>query len=66
MAVMFGPHSSSSRQGHFPEADQDPVIQISNVVAVQGNPVPIIQNVFTLNGCLPIVGAQVFERDVHR
>ena len=24
------------RKGHFPEPDQDPVIQISNVVAVQG------------------------------
>jgi DNA polymerase delta subunit 1 len=41
------------------------VIQIANVVSVYGQPKPIIQNVFTLNGCLPIVGAQVlsFEKE---
>jgi DNA polymerase delta subunit 1 len=50
--------------GHFPEADKDPVIQISNVVALQGSfSSPIIQNVFTLKGCLPIVGAQVIPSE---
>ena len=47
------------RKGHFPEAEQDPVIQISNVVNVQGEKQAFTQNVFTLGGCLPIVGAQV-------
>ena len=53
------------RRGHFPEPDKDPVIQISNVVHVQGQDAdkPIVQNVFTLKGCLPIVGAQVICSD---
>ena len=52
------------RKGHFPEAEQDPVIQIANAVSVYGNnDGPIVQNVFTLRGCLPIVGAQVIPSD---
>lgn len=51
------------RKGHFPEAEKDPVIQIGNVLSVQGMTKPIIQNVFTLKGCLPIVGAQVIIND---
>lgn len=47
------------RKGHFPEAQLDPVIQIANTVTLQGSDTPIIKNVFTLNTCLPIVGAQV-------
>jgi DNA polymerase delta subunit 1 len=47
------------RKGHFPEAQQDPVIQIASVVSVYGQETPIIRNVFTLNTCLPIAGAQV-------
>lgn len=47
------------RKGHFPDANYDPVIQIANVVTLQGSDIPIIRNVFTLNTCLPIVGAQV-------
>ena len=45
--------------GHFPDPQFDPVIQIANTVTLQGSNVPIIRNVFTLNTCLPIVGAQV-------
>lgn len=51
------------RKGHFPEAKFDPVIQIANVVQVYGQAKPIVQNVFTLKGCLPIVGAQVLSSD---
>lgn len=47
------------RKGHFPDADYDPVIQIANIVSIQGVEQPIIRNVFTLNTSLPIVGAQV-------
>lgn len=47
------------RKGHFPEAQMDPVIQIANVVSTYGCDTPIIRNVFTLNSCLPIAGAQV-------
>eukprot|EP01038_Epipyxis_sp_PR26KG_P010428 gene10428-14008_t len=49
------------RKGHFPDALYDPVIQIANVVTLQGSNVPLIRNVFTLNTCLPIVGAQVIS-----
>ena len=47
------------RKGIFPDAQHDPVIQIANTVTLQGSDTPIIRNVFTLNTCLPIVGAQV-------
>lgn len=47
------------RKGHFPDAQFDPVIQIANTVTLQGAEHSIIRNVFTLNTCLPIVGAQV-------
>lgn len=47
------------RKGHFPEASVDPVIQIASTVTLQGSDVPIIRTVFTLDTCLPIVGAQV-------
>ena len=47
------------RKGHFPDAQHDPVIQIASTVTLQGSNTPIIRNVFTLNTCLPIVGAQV-------
>ena len=51
------------RKGHFPEAEQDPVIQIANALTVYGDKTPIVQNVFTLKGCLPIVGAQVISSE---
>ena len=38
------------------------MIQIANSVSVYGdNSGPVVQNVFTLKGCLPIVGAQVIS-----
>lgn len=51
------------RKGHFPEAEKDPVIQIANTVTVYGDTKPIVQTVFTLNSCLPIVGAQIISSD---
>lgn len=51
------------RKGHFPEAEKDPVIQIANCLTVQGEREPIVQNVLTLRGCLPIVGAQVLTHE---
>lgn len=47
------------RKGHFPDAQQDPVIQIACVLALQGSDQPLNRTVFTLNTCLPIVGAHV-------
>ncbi|KAL9188489.1 hypothetical protein ACHAXT_006867 [Thalassiosira profunda] len=49
------------RKGYFPEAEHDPVIQIANCLTVSGEKAPVVQNVFTLKGCLPIVGAQVIS-----
>lgn len=52
------------RKGHFPEAEKDPVIQIANTLTVYGESKPTVQNVFTLKGSLPLVGAQVIASDV--
>jgi DNA polymerase delta subunit 1 len=49
----------AGRKGVFPEANVDPVIQIASVVNVQGQPEPIVQNVFTLNTCAHISGVDV-------
>jgi DNA polymerase delta subunit 1 len=55
-------------QGHFPEAQQDPVIQIASLVTVQGQITPAVKNILTLNTCAPISGAEVMsfsdERDL--
>lgn len=45
----------------FPEADKDPVIQIGNMVQMQGERDPFLRAVFTLNTCAPIVGSQVLS-----
>lgn len=59
LRVMSFDIECQGRKGHFPDAKFDPVIQIANIVSLQGADKPIIRNVFTLNTCLPIVGAQV-------
>jgi DNA polymerase delta subunit 1 len=51
------------RKGYFPEAERDPVIQIANVVSIYGQAEPVVKNVFTLKGCLPIVGTQVITSE---
>ena len=48
-------------QGHFPEADKDPVIQIASMVTVQGESTPTVKNVMTLKSCAAIVGAEVMS-----
>lgn len=54
------------RKGYFPEAEKDPVIQIANCVSVYGTPDPVVKNVFTLKGCLPIVGTQVITSETEQ
>nr|CAD1836873.1 unnamed protein product [Ananas comosus var. bracteatus] len=58
----------AGRKGLFPEPIHDPVIQIANLVTLQGDDKPFIQNVMTLKSCSPIVGVDVMsfetERDV--
>lgn len=51
----------AGRKGVFPEPDQDPVIQIANVVTKYGELKPFIRNVFVLDTCSSIVNTQVLE-----
>ena len=53
----------AGRKGVFPEANQDPVIQIANVVTRYGDTKPFIRNVFCLDTCSLIVNTQVLEFD---
>lgn len=55
----------AGRKGVFPEAEIDPVIQIANIITIQGQSKPCVQNVFTLNSCANIVGTQTlcFEKE---
>ncbi|BHF57694.1 DNA polymerase delta catalytic subunit [Sparganum proliferum] len=49
----------AGRKGIFPVPEEDPVIQIANMVVNYGEQKPFIRNVFTLNTCAPIVGSHV-------
>ena len=51
----------AGRKGIFPEANQDPVIQIANVVTRYGEEKPFVRNVFCLDTCSLIVNTQIFE-----
>uniref|UniRef100_A0A0A9YLY9 DNA polymerase n=1 Tax=Lygus hesperus TaxID=30085 RepID=A0A0A9YLY9_LYGHE len=53
----------AGRKGVFPEPNQDPVIQIANMVVRQGQHEPFIRNIFTLKSCAPIVGIQVISSE---
>ncbi|KAI9076550.1 hypothetical protein K1719_041536 [Acacia pycnantha] len=56
----------AGRKGHFPEPTHDPVIQIANLVTLQGEGQPFIRNVMTLKSCSPIVGTEVMSFDTER
>ncbi|KIX92378.1 uncharacterized protein Z520_11852 [Fonsecaea multimorphosa CBS 102226] len=51
----------AGRKGVFPEANQDPVIQIANVVTKYGESKPFIRNVFVLDTCSLIVNTKIYE-----
>ena len=51
----------AGRKGVFPEANQDPVIQIANVVTRYGEKKPFVRNVFCLDTTSLIVNTQTFE-----
>eukprot|EP00951_Prasinocladus_malaysianus_P020061 scaffold163628_cov19-Prasinocladus_malaysianus.AAC.2 len=53
-------------QGHFPEAQHDPVIQIATMVSETGKPEPVVRNVMTLDTCATIVGSQVMSFQTER
>ncbi|KAL9158743.1 hypothetical protein ABFS82_08G088800 [Erythranthe guttata] len=56
----------AGRKGHFPEPSQDPVIQIANLVTLQGEGQPFVQNVMTLKSCSSIVGVDVMSFDTEK
>ncbi|RKP19156.1 DNA polymerase delta catalytic subunit [Rozella allomycis CSF55] len=51
----------AGRKGVFPDANEDSVIQIANMVTVHGQGQPFIRNVFTLKSCAHIVGSDVYS-----
>ncbi|KAJ3336227.1 DNA polymerase delta catalytic subunit [Gonapodya sp. JEL0774] len=53
----------AGRKGCFPDPQEDPVIQIANVVTAQGDSRPFIRNVFTVKSCASIVGTHVMSFD---
>ncbi|KAJ4960448.1 hypothetical protein NE237_020358 [Protea cynaroides] len=56
----------AGRKGLFPEPKHDPVIQVANLVTLQGEDQPFVRNVMTLKSCSPIVGAKVMSFDTER
>lgn len=56
----------AGRKGFFPTAEEDPVIQIANVLKEAGKTHPVAQNVFTLNTCAPIIGSQVLSYETEK
>lgn len=51
----------AGRKGVFPEASEDPVIQIANVVTQYGESKPFIRNVFSLGTCSSIVNTKIYD-----
>lgn len=56
----------AGRKGHFPDPREDPVIQVANLVTLQGEDQPIIRNVMTLKSCAPIVCVDVLSFETER
>ncbi|XP_043698298.1 DNA polymerase delta catalytic subunit [Telopea speciosissima] len=56
----------AGRKGLFPEPKHDPVIQVANLVTLQGEDHPLVRNVMTLKSCSPIVGVDVMPFDTER
>ncbi|KAL8110491.1 DNA polymerase delta catalytic subunit isoform X2 [Apium graveolens] len=56
----------AGRKGLFPEPTHDPVIQVANLVTLQGEAQPFIRNVMTLKSCSPIVGVDVMSFETEK
>lgn len=56
----------AGRKGLFPEPTHDPVIQVANLVTLQGAGQPFVRNVMTLKSCSPIVGVDVMSFETER
>lgn len=61
LRVMSFDIECAGRKGIFPEANQDPVIQIANVVTKYGEKKPFIRNVFCLDTTSSIVATHILE-----
>ncbi|KAI3647326.1 hypothetical protein MP228_007547 [Amoeboaphelidium protococcarum] len=51
----------AGRKGVFPDPQHDSVIQIANMVTIQGQSKPLIRNIFTLKECGHIVGSHILS-----
>ncbi|MCP9257910.1 DNA polymerase [Dirofilaria immitis] len=49
----------TNRQGIFPEAHTDAVIQIANMVKVEGENEPFIRNCFVIGETAPVIGSEI-------
>ncbi|VDK85190.1 unnamed protein product, partial [Onchocerca ochengi] len=49
----------TNRQGIFPEAHTDAVIQIANMVKVEGENEPFIRNCFVINETASVIGSEI-------
>ncbi|VDM61514.1 unnamed protein product, partial [Angiostrongylus costaricensis] len=49
------------RRGVFPDASEDSVIQIANMVKVEGESEPFIRNCFVLGTCAPVIGSEIIQ-----
>ncbi|KAK9111468.1 hypothetical protein Scep_018987 [Stephania cephalantha] len=56
----------AGRKGLFPDPSHDPVIQVANLVTLQGEQQPFVRNIMTLKSCSPIVGVDVMSFDTER
>lgn len=48
-------------KGRFPDPERDPVIQIGNVLSIQGQEMSVVRNVFVLGTCSSIVSADIYS-----
>lgn len=51
----------AGRPGVFPEPEHDPVIQIANMVKVEGSNEPFVRNCFVIGTCAPVVGSDIIQ-----
>ncbi|KAL3067979.1 hypothetical protein niasHT_037969 [Heterodera trifolii] len=47
--------------GTFPDASRDPIIQIANMVKVEGQREEFVRNCFVVGGCESVVGSDIVE-----
>ncbi|PIA36036.1 hypothetical protein AQUCO_03400141v1 [Aquilegia coerulea] len=56
----------AGRMDLLPKPSHDPVIQVANLVILQGEDQPFIRNIMTLKSCSPIEGVDVMSFDTER